>query len=282
MPNRKSTRILGDPDRLQQLIWNLLSNAIKFTPKGGRVELRLKHVDAHVELAISDTGQGISPDFLPYVFDRFRQADSSITRVYGGLGLGLAIVRQLVELHGGTVKAESPGVGQGATFIVQLPLLTDSPSANDLKPKDSTVEGELPSHCLANLNGLRILVVDDETDARELLTRILEECGAEVVAVASAAEAIRVLTEFSTLPVDVLVSDIGMPNQDGYALLQRVRALDAQSGRQIPAVALTAYAREEDRQAALLAGFQSHVTKPVEPAKLIKEILNLAGRTEQV
>ena len=282
MPTRESTRILGDPDRLQQLIWNLLSNAIKFTPKGGRVELRLKHVDAHVELAISDTGQGISPDFLPYVFDRFRQADSSITRVYGGLGLGLAIVRQLVELHGGTVKAESPGVGQGATFIVQLPLLTDSPSANDLKPKDSTAEGGVPSHCLANLKGLRILVVDDETDARELLTRILEECGAEVVAVASAAEAIRVLTEFSTLPVDVLVSDIGMPNQDGYALLQRVRALDAQSGRQIPAVALTAYAREEDRQAALLAGFQSHVTKPVEPAKLIKEILNLAGRTEQV
>ncbi len=279
-----ASRILGDSDRLQQLIWNLLSNAIKFTPKGGRVWVRLEPSDSQVELAVSDTGQGISTDFLPHVFDRFRQADSSITRVYGGLGLGLAIVRQLAELHGGTVKAESPGVGQGATFRVRLPLLERENVERRVSSKEAknAFSPVSPSPCPLSFSSLQVLVVDDETDARELVIQILEDCGAKVVAVASASEAIRVLTAPSSSPPDILVSDIGMPNEDGYALIRRVRALDADRGGRIPAVALTAYARPEDRNAALSAGFQSHVAKPVEPAELIAVIANLAGRTEQM
>jgi PAS domain S-box-containing protein len=270
--------VSGDSDRLQQIVWNLLTNAVKFTPKGGRVQLCLERINSHVEITVTDTGKGISADFLPFVFERFRQADSSITRSYSGLGLGLAIVRHLVELHGGTVYADSPGEGLGATFTVKLPLMAVSTKPNKHERVHPTVGGSVSFENSPSLNGLRILVVDDEADTRELLIQILKECGVDVIAVASAEEVITVLTQ-QALHLDVLVSDIGMPNQDGYTLLRRVRALPPHSGGRIPAVALTAYARTEDRRAALLAGFQSHVAKPVELAELIAVIANLTGRT---
>jgi signal transduction histidine kinase/CheY-like chemotaxis protein len=271
--------ILGDFERLQQIAWNLLSNAIKFTPKGGRVQVGLKRINSHVEIIVTDTGQGISAEFLPYVFDRFRQADNSITRTFGGLGLGLAIVRQLVELHGGTVHVESPGEGQGAMFTVNLPLMAVSPKASEPEWVHPTVGGSVPFDYSPRLDGLRILVVDDEADVRELITYILEACGTEVLAAASADEAIAALTRSSTA-IDVLISDIGMPDEDGYTLLRRVRALKPENGGKIPAIALTAYARTEDRRTALLAGFQCHIAKPVEPAELIAVVANLAGRTQ--
>lgn len=270
--------VLGDANRLQQVVWNLLSNAVKFTPKGGLVEIRLAVINSRVQIRVSDTGQGISPDFLPYVFERFRQADSSITRSQGGLGLGLAIVRHLVELHGGTVYVESPGVGQGATFIVELPLMAVScATAKELEPMQPMVTDEVLKLCPLGLDGLRVLVVDDELDARELIATVLGQCGAEVKAVASAIEALAVLEQFQP---QVLVSDIGMPGEDGYTLIRKLRALEAEQGGQIPAVALTAYARAEDRTQALLAGFQLHVPKPVDPAELAVVVGNLAGRHE--
>jgi PAS domain S-box-containing protein len=269
--------VLGDSERLQQIVWNLLSNAIKFTPKHGRVQVCLQRINSHVEIIVTDTGQGISAEFLPYVFDRFRQADSSITRSFGGLGLGLAIVRQLVELHGGTAHAESPGEGQGAAFTVKLPLMAIGPKAIEPERVHPAVGGSVPFDCSPRLDGLRILIVDDEADIRALLIYMLEICGAAVMAAASADEAISALTASAT-PMDILISDIGMPDQDGYALLRRVRALKPENGGKIPAIALTAYARIQDRRAALLAGFQSHVAKPVEPAELIAVIANLAGR----
>jgi PAS domain S-box-containing protein len=269
--------VLGDSERLQQIVWNLLSNAIKFTPKRGRVQVCLQRINSHVEIIVTDTGQGISAEFLPYVFDRFRQADSSITRSFGGLGLGLAIVRQLVELHGGTVHAESPGEGQGATFTVKLPLMAIGPKAIEPERVHPAAGGSVPFDCSPGLDGLRILIVDDDADIRALLIYTLEVCGAEVMAAASADEAISALTA-SSPPMDILISDIGMPDEDGYALLRRVRALEPENGGGIPAIALTAYARTQDRRAALLAGFQSHVAKPVEHAELIAVIANLAGR----
>jgi len=269
--------VLGDSERLQQIVWNLLSNAIKFTPKRGRIQVCLQRINSHVEIVVTDTGQGITAEFLPYVFERFRQADSSITRSFGGLGLGLAIVRQLVELHGGTVHADSPGEGQGATFTVKLPLMAVGPKAIEPERVHPAVGGSVPFECSPRLDGLRILIVDDDADIRDLLTYTLEVCGAEVMAAASADEAISALTESST-PMDILISDIGMPDEDGYALLRRVRALEPENGGGIPAIALTAYARTQDRRAALLAGFQSHVAKPVEAAELIAVIANLAGR----
>ena len=269
--------VLGDSERLQQIVWNLLSNAIKFTPKRGRIQVCLQRINSHVEIVVTDTGQGITAEFLPYVFERFRQADSSITRSFGGLGLGLAIVRQLVELHGGTVHADSPGEGQGATFTVKLPLMAVGPKAIEPERVHPTVGGSVPFECSPRLDGLRILIVDDDADIRDLLTYTLEVCGAEVMAAASADEAISALTESST-PMDILISDIGMPDEDGYALLRRVRALEPENGGGIPAIALTAYARTQDRRAALLAGFQSHVAKPVEAAELIAVIANLTGR----
>jgi len=272
--------VLGDANRLQQVVWNLLSNAVKFTPKGGLVEIRLAVINSRVQIRVSDTGQGISPDFLPYVFERFRQADSSITRSQGGLGLGLAIVRHLVELHGGTVYAESLGVGQGATFIVELPLmavrLVAASEPEQVEPKVADTD-EVPKLCPLSLNGLRVLIVDDEPDARELIVTVLGQCGAEVKAVASAVEALEVLEQFQP---HVLVSDIGMPGEDGYALIRQLRALDAKQGGEIPAVALTAYARAEDRTQALLAGFQLHVPKPVDPSELAVVVGNLAGRSK--
>ncbi|MEP0768905.1 MHYT domain-containing protein [Trichocoleus sp. ST-U1] len=270
--------ICGDPDRLQQVVWNLLSNAVKFTPKRGRVEVRLERSNSWVEIQVSDTGQGIAADFLPYVFDRFRQADSSITRSYGGLGLGLAVARHLIELHGGTVSAQSPGEGKGATFTVKLPILAVLIEPKDIEQGFWTRDNEGLSECPPGLNGLRALVVDDEADARELLTVILQHYGGEVMAVASAKEAMAVLTDdASDWRPDVLVSDIDMPNEDGYTFIRKVRALDAQQ-KGIPALALTAYAREEDRSRAVKAGFQTHVAKPVKPLALVAAIAHLSRR----
>ena len=267
--------ISGDPDRLQQIIWNLLTNAIKFTPKGGRVEVRLERIASHVEMTISDTGQGIAPEFLPHVFDRFRQSDSSSTRRHGGLGLGLSIVSQLVELHGGTVKAESPGTGEGTNFKVILPLLSVHHELSAGKMTRPPIKSSPLPHWQPSLDDLRVLVVDDEPDARELIALVLTGRGAEVVVVGSAVEA---LAEMERGRFDVLVSDIGMPLMDGYQLISKIRQLPMERGGKIPAAALTAYAGVEDRMRALSAGYQIHIPKPVEPAELTTVVANLAGR----
>jgi PAS domain S-box-containing protein len=270
--------VSGDPVRLQQVVWNLLSNAIKFTPRGERVQVRLERVNSHVEIVVSDTGAGIAPDFLPHVFDRFRQADGTTTRHHGGLGLGLAIVRHLVELHGGTVRAESPGEGHGATFTVLLPVApVYSQEAAEGRVHPAARETLPPFECPDRLDGLRVLVVDDEADTREMLKAGLGQCGAEVTTAHSAAEALR---EMEKTPPDVLISDIGMPDQDGYALIREVRSLPAGQGGSVPAIALTAYARTEDRLQALRAGYQMHVTKPVELTELAAVVASLAKRGE--
>jgi signal transduction histidine kinase/ActR/RegA family two-component response regulator len=255
--------VSGDSTRLQQVIWNLLSNAVKFTPPGGQVNIRLERLQGSAHIRVSDTGQGIAPDFLPYVFDYFRQANATTTRKFGGLGLGLAIVRHLVELHGGTVRAESLGEGQGATFVVRLPLMPTPLKANQDEPS--------PEQSL-DLNGIKILVVDDETDTRELLVFLLEEQGAQVTAATSAHEALLVLTQAKP---DVLLSDIGMPDMDGYMLIQQVRTLAPEQGGQIPAIALTAYAGETNQQQVIAAGFQQHISKPIEPEVLVSAIAHL-------
>lgn len=276
----ETIEVSGDPDRLQQVIWNLLSNAIKFTPAGGQVTVKLSRKGEIALLQVSDTGIGISLDFLPYVFERFRQADSSKTRVQGGLGLGLSIVYQLVELHGGTVRAESPGEGQGTTMTVQLPLQalpTDRFLPGDLEQVESTTGLLVPLDSIQPLEGLRVLVVDDEAGILELLKTIVEQYGAEVTAVGSAKEAIAVL-QANPGQHDVLLSDIGMPHEDGYALIRQVRALSAETGGQIPAAALTAHVRAEEERESLAAGFQRHIAKPVEPAQLVSIIADLAGR----
>ncbi len=274
--------VSGDPDRLQQVVWNLLSNAIKFTPKEGRVQVLLVRAGSHLELTVSDTGQGIEKKFLPYVFDRFRQADPSTTRTHGGLGLGLAIVRHLIELHGGTVTVESEGAGQGTTFKVSLPLMivhqpefTSKAGERAPAPAHPTAGGRLALECPPELEGLRVLLVEDEPDSREMLVVVLTQCRAEVRAVSNAPDALSQLEQW--LP-DVLISDIEMPGEDGYALIRKVRSLPPERGGKIPAAALTAYARAEDRMRALLAGFQLHVPKPVEPAELAAVIASLAGR----
>ncbi|MBV9468453.1 MAG: PAS domain S-box protein [Abitibacteriaceae bacterium] len=271
--------VSGDPNRLQQVVWNLLSNAIKFTPKGGRVQVRLERVNSHIEIIVTDSGQGISPQVLPYVFDRFRQADSAMTRQHGGLGLGLAIVRHLVELHGGTVEAESAGEGQGATFTVRLPLIavrSAEVSSERGEEREHPTGGQgVPFDCAPELEGLHVLVVDDEEEGRTIVTLVLEKCGAKVTAVNNAADALRILQEQRP---DVLISDLGMPGEDGYSLIKKVRALPAEQGGQTPAAALTAYARVEDRMRVLRAGFQIHLPKPVEPAELIAVVANLNGR----
>lgn len=261
--------ISADSARLQQIVWNLLSNAVKFTPEGGRIDVRLEHVDGHARLTVSDSGKGISPEFLPRVFDRFRQADSSTTRDYGGLGLGLAIVRHLVELHGGTVHAESNGAGQGASFSVTFPILTGciQPAIN--------LSGEHRRNGLPELNGLRVLIVDDEADARQIISTMIAQTGAEVRTCESAHEALQTLEEWRP---DVLMSDIGMPGEDGYSLINKVRLLPAERGGHTPAAAFTAYAREEDRNRALAAGYQMHIAKPVSSNQLVAMIARLAGR----
>lgn len=275
--DRSVDLVEGDPDRLQQVVWNLLSNAIKFTPEGGRVSVRLTRVNSHAQIKVIDTGIGISPDFLPYVFERFRQAESTTTKVHGGLGLGLAIVRNLVELHGGTIRVESPGVGQGATFIVQLPLISNPSPVSDLE--QLALQGQASLEDSLSLSGLRVLIVDDEIDTREFLVIALEQYGAEVIAAASADEAMRLLER---LKPSVMVSDIGMPVEDGYTLIRRIRALAAKQGGTIPAAALTAYVREENRIQALQAGFQMHVPKPIEPMQLVAVVAKLAGRLTNI
>ncbi|MHC5734748.1 ATP-binding protein [Nostoc sp.] len=263
--------VLGDSGRLQQVIWNLLSNAVKFTPEGGKINIQLERVDTQAQITVSDTGKGIVPDFLPYVFEYFRQADSTITRKFGGLGLGLAIVRHLVELHGGTIWAESLGEGQGAIFTVRLPLIK-----KDLTPKQHiNITALNPSPVTEILAGIEILVVDDDNDTRDFHTFLLEEAGARIIAVTSAKEALQVLAESEP---DILLSDIGMPETDGYMLMQQIKVLQAKQAKQIPAIALTAYAGEINQQQALKSGFQKHLSKPVEPEELVKAIATLIGR----
>jgi signal transduction histidine kinase/CheY-like chemotaxis protein len=267
--------VSGDPSRLQQVIWNLLSNAIKFTPKGGKVQVLLQRINSHIEISVSDTGHGIDPEFLPHVFERFRQADSSATRKYGGLGLGLAIVKHLVELHGGTVQASSPGPGNGATFTVCLPLsILRQPEDAEERVHPRSSRGVIAAIGGVDLAGVCVMVVDDDADARELIGRMLGEYGAQVITAESGGEALERLAE--TRP-DVLISDIGMPEMDGYDLLRRIRATGPQQP-QPRAIALTAFARTEDRTRALLAGFLSHLAKPVEPAELIATVAVVAGR----
>ncbi|MEG4496193.1 CheR family methyltransferase [Microcoleus sp. F10-C6] len=272
--------VLGDADRLQQVVWNILSNAIKFTPAGGRVEITLSAIENHAQLRVSDTGKGIRTEFLPYIFDRFHQGDSSSTKPNQGLGLGLSIVRHLVELHGGTVQAESPGEGQGSTMTLRLPLRSLPPELTSaINLKSTVLVGPLnPSQDIVpSLEGLHILVVDDRIDTRDLLEFVLESYGAEVLTVASARSAIAALTE-NPGRYDVLISDIGMPEEDGYFLIREVRALAAEAGGEIPAAALTAYASDKERQRAIEAGFQTHIAKPVQPVKLALMVANLAGR----
>ena len=268
-------QVSGDPERLQQVAWNLVSNAIKFTPKNGRVLVRLERVESNVEVTINDTGQGMAPEFLPHAFDRFRQADATTTRAFGGLGLGLAIVRQLVELHGGTVRAASEGIGLGSTFSFSLPL---TERRNEVNENDSAKNQEfiLPEiECPPELASLRVLIVDDEADACELLRIVLEGCGAQVKAASSVPAALDAMAEEA---FDVLLSDIGMPDEDGYSLIAKVRALGKERGGEIPAAALTAYVSEEDRIRVLKSGFQIHVSKPISPSELIAVVANLAGR----
>jgi signal transduction histidine kinase len=271
--------VLGDPVRLQQVVWNLLSNAIKFTPKHGRVQIQLARINSHVELTVSDTGPGIDEAFLPFVFDRFRQADSSASRKYGGLGLGLSIVRHLVELHGGTIEAQNRADGPGAVFSVGLPVMAVRRAGQlelpDLEHAEPVASSLVPFNNPPDLRGVRVLAVDDEADARHLLKAVLEQCGAEVRTSGSASEAISTLEEYRP---DVLVSDIGMPEEDGYSLIRKVRALNPESGGRTPSVALTAYARVEDRLQALSAGYNMHVPKPVEPTELAVVIASLVSR----
>ena len=267
--------IAGDPNRLQQIVWNLLSNAIKFTPKGGRVQVTLRRVNSHVEIAVEDTGIGITPEFLPYVFDRFRQADASSTRAARGLGLGLAIVRQLVELHGGAVRAASPGLDRGTTFTVEFPLMAVRDEVGD-RVHPAALQAAAVEFKSMDLTGIKVVVIDDEPDACDLTALVLSECRAEVVAVNDAHEALGVVERFRP---DVIISDIGMPEVDGYELLRRVRSLGHARGGGVPAIALTAFARSEDRTRALRAGFVMHIAKPVEPAELAAAVASIVGRT---
>lgn len=267
--------VAGDVGRLQQVIWNLLSNAVKFTPKGGQVQITLEQINLQAQIQVSDTGKGITAEVLPYVFDRFRQADSKTTRQFGGLGLGLAIVRQLVELHGGTVHVESLGEGQGATFTVNLPLVKNQ--GGRVKSEENSLHSA--DSAPYPLQGVRVLVVDDEKDARELLVFVLEQAGAMVMPVPSATEALQVLIDCK---IDVLVSDIGMPDMDGYMLMQQITSQfaerDGQSsgGNPLPkAIALTAYAGEINHQKALAVGFHRHFSKPIDPAEVVAAIANL-------
>lgn len=270
--------IKGDPNRLQQCLWNLLTNAIKFTPRGGKVQVSLERVNSHIEICVTDNGKGIRPEFLPHLFERFRQADASTTRQHGGLGLGLSIVKHLIELHGGIVRAKSAGEGQGANFCIELPVMVvrsaggasgDQPTGPDVSGRGSAAH-EGPS-----LAGVTVLAVDDEPDARGLIRRVLEDCGAHVVLAASVAEA---LERVAADRPDVVLSDIGMPVEDGYDFMRKLRSLPPNAGGHTPAAALTAFARSEDRMRALRAGYQTHIAKPVDPAELVAVVASLAMR----
>lgn len=265
--------LYGDPNRLQQVVWNLLTNAVKFTPRDGKIDVIVRRVNSHVEVLVQDSGAGIAPEFLPHVFERFRQADSSITRRHGGLGLGLSIVKHLIELHGGSVEAESDGLDRGSTFAVHLPLrAVRDPVAQVAHPTSAWRTGPLP---VVSLAGVSVLIVEDEPDARELIQEVLGRAGAVVYAAASAADGLAALRAHRP---DVLVSDIGLPGRDGYDLIGDVRALAAEEGGHTPAIALTAFARSEDRTRALLAGYQVHVTKPIEPTELLATVRSLRNR----
>jgi signal transduction histidine kinase len=273
----EASHVSGDANRLQQVVWNLFSNAVKFTPESGSVSVQLERANAHARIIVSDTGQGIDPQFLPFIFDRFRQADGSTTRKYGGLGLGLAIVRHLIELHGGTIEVHSDGIGRGATFTVGLPLRNgqrEFEAEADLAPAPSN-NGNQTLHYSPVLDGLRILIVDDETDSRDLITAVLMQSGAEVQGCETVSEALAAIQAWRP---DLLISDIGMPGVDGYELIRRIRALPAERGGRVPAVALTAYARTEDRMQALRSGYQMHVPKPVEMAELVAVAASLIRR----
>jgi signal transduction histidine kinase/CheY-like chemotaxis protein len=265
--------VAGDPGRLQQVVWNLLANAVKFTPPGGRVEIRLAREEGEVAIRVRDTGAGIDPAFLPHLFERFRQADSSSTRVHGGLGLGLALVRHLVEAHGGRVSAVSDGPGRGATFTVRLPISAARFRAAEAAAPARASPAELRP--LAELERVRVLIVDDDPDTLDVVRQVLEAAGAHVTSVASAREALDAL---SARPPDVLLSDLGMPGEDGLTLIRKIRSLEPARGGRVPAAALTAYTQAEDRSEALLAGFQLYLAKPVEPAELTAAVARLAGR----
>jgi PAS domain S-box-containing protein len=268
--------VSGDPARLQQIVWNLISNSIKYTPREGRVRVTLERVNSHVEISVSDTGEGIKPEFLPYVFERFRQAESATTRKHGGLGLGLSIVKQLVELHGGTVQAKSPGEGKGSTFRVALPLTPLRRDDDDhLRHHPKTTSAEDFEYTAPTLGGITVLVVDDEPDARNLLKRLLQDRGADATTCSSVNEALGLIGD---LHPDVILSDIGMPERDGYDFVRALRSLPPDKGGTIPAVALTAFARSEDRTRAMMAGFDVHIAKPVEPNELCAVVARLAGR----
>jgi signal transduction histidine kinase/CheY-like chemotaxis protein len=271
--DREIGQVSGDPNRLQQVVWNLLSNAIKFTPEGGRVVVGLERIDAQLEITVSDSGIGISPEFLPHVFDRFRQADSSTTRSYAGLGLGLSIVKQLVELHGGSVQANSAGIGQGARFAVQLPFMPIGDEARGESPAAARAAAFHEDEQL--LEGAKVLVVDDEQDSRELVQHVLQRCNAQVLLAANATQGLELLIAHRP---DVVVSDIGMPGKDGFEFIREVRSLSSSRGGATPAVALTAFARSEDRTHALSAGFQVHVSKPIDLQQLVSTVADLVRR----
>jgi signal transduction histidine kinase len=270
--------ITADGDRLQQVIWNLLANAVKFTQRGGHVRMALcapnSSADSHVEIRVEDNGQGIRPEFLPHVFDRFRQADSTSTRSHGGLGIGLTIVRHVVELHGGQVHAESAGEGSGTTFIVRLPRITSATSSHEINTSPPSEPQPIDHPRTADLAGMHILVIDDEPDAREMVARALSLAGANLTEAGSASEG---LAAFKRDRADLVISDIGMPEQDGYDLIRQLRQLSPEEGGQVPAIALTAYAGEEDRRLSLSAGFQMHLTKPIQPAEIISAVITAHG-----
>jgi CheY-like chemotaxis protein/anti-sigma regulatory factor (Ser/Thr protein kinase) len=268
------TPIRGDPNRLQQVFWNLLTNAVKFTPANGRIHVVLERVNSHVQISVEDSGIGIKPEFIAFAFDRFRQADASTTRNHGGLGLGLSIVRHLVEQHGGTVRVKSRGESQGTTFIVALPVSVIRREETGRYARADFTDVDPFSLQLPNLRGITALVVDDELDSRTLVGRLIEESGGRAILAGGAGEAVDVL---SRERVDVLVSDVGMPDRDGYTLIREVRKANLLGLGRIPAIALTAYARTEDRQRALLAGYQMHLAKPIEPRELIAGIASLVN-----
>jgi CheY-like chemotaxis protein len=267
--------ISGDPDRLRQIVWNLVSNAVKFTPKEGHIQLRVSRINSSVEIAVSDTGIGIPTDFLPHIFEPFRQADSGTTRQQAGLGLGLAIVRQLVEMHGGTVSASSNGIGTGATFRVRLPVMIVHPETPPEKRVHPRHEQPLSPEQLPDLTGTHVLAVDDDADALRLLAEILQAAGASVTTANSGAAALETIT---VTPPDVIVADIGMPGMDGFELVERLRRSPDARVRDIPAAALTAYARSEDRAHTLQRGFEMHLAKPIDPVELVSAVKALARR----
>ncbi|MET0595140.1 MAG: ATP-binding protein, partial [Polyangiaceae bacterium] len=270
-PESQFCVLVGDPERLQQVVWNLLSNAVKFTDEGGKIRISVRHDGANMTLSVSDTGRGIDAAFLPYVFDRFKQADGSTTRRMGGLGLGLAIVRHIVELHGGRAAVASEGLGLGSTFSMTLPIAAVIPENVDRSVR--TTSRDLAATQAGALQGLRILLIDDDDDARDLISLVLSDAGAVVEAAGSAAEGFE---SFRARAPDVLVSDIGMPEEDGYSFIRRVRALPANTGGNVPAIALSAFASDRDRQHAITAGFTAHIAKPVDPEALVSIVASVA------